>query len=68
MDKSGKIREKLYALNKDFTKLTERVPNVAELSKQIDRKGLFQVEDYRTSPEFKNLLERIRKMEVIQTN
>jgi len=61
MDKSGKIREKLYALNKDFTKLTERVPNVAELSKQIDRKGLFQVEDYRTSPEFKNLLERIRK-------
>ena len=61
MDKSGKIRAKLYELNKDFTKLTERVPNVAKLSKQIDRKGLFQVEDYRTSPEFKNLLERIRK-------
>jgi hypothetical protein len=61
MEKSGKIREKLYELNKDFTKLTERVPNVAKLSKQIDRKGLFQIEDYRTSPEFKNLLERIRK-------
>ena len=61
MDKSTKIREKLYELNKDFTKLTERVPNVAELSKKIDRKGLFQIEDYRTSPEFKNLLERIRK-------
>jgi len=61
MDKSGKIRAKLYELNKDFTKLTERVPNVAQLSKQIDRKGLFQIEDYRTSPEFKNLLERIRK-------
>ena len=61
MEKSGKIREKLYELNKDFTMLTERVPNVAELSKQIDRKGLFQIEDYRTSPEFKNLLERIRK-------
>jgi len=61
MDKSGKIRAKLYELNKDFTKLTERVPNVAKLSKQIDRKGLFQVEDYRTSPAFKNLLERVRK-------
>jgi len=61
MDKSSKIRAKLYELNKDFTKLTERVPNVAQLSKQIDRKGLFQIEDYRTSPEFKNLLERIRK-------
>jgi hypothetical protein len=61
MEKSGKIREKLYELNKDFTKLTERVPNVATLSKQIDRKGLFQIEDYRTSPEFKNLLDRIRK-------
>ena len=61
MDKSGKIREKLYELNKDFTKLTARVPKVAELSKQIDRKGLFQIDDYRTSPEFKNLLERIRK-------
>jgi hypothetical protein len=61
MEQSGKIRAKLYELNKDFTKLTERVPNVAQISKQIDRKGLFQVEDYRTSPEFKNLLERIRK-------
>ena len=61
MEQSGKIRAKLYELNKDFTKLTERVPNVAQVSKQIDRKGLFQVEDYRTSPEFKNLLERIRK-------
>jgi len=61
MDKSGKIRQKLYELNKDFTKLTERVPNVAKLSKQIDRKGLFQIEDYRTSPEFRNLLNRIRK-------
>ena len=61
MDKSGKIRAKLYELNKDFTKLTERVPNVAKLSKEIDRKGLFKIEDYRTSPEFKNLLERIRK-------
>ena len=55
MDKSGKIRAKLYELNKDFTKLTERVPNVAKLSKEIDRKGLFKIEDYRTSPEFKNL-------------
>jgi len=61
MEKSSKIREKLYELNKDFTKLTERVPNVAKLSKQIDRKGLFEIEDYRASPEFKNLLERIRK-------
>jgi hypothetical protein len=61
MEKSGKIRQKLYELNKDFTKLTERVPNVAKLSKEIDRKGLFKIEDYRTSPEFKNLLERIRK-------
>ena len=61
MDKSSKIRAKLYELNKDFTKLDQRVPNIAELSKQIDRKGLFQIEDYRTSPEFRNLLNRIRK-------
>ena len=61
VEKSSKIREKLFELNKDFTKLTERVPNVAKLSKQIDRKGLFQIEDYRTSPQFKNLLNRIRK-------
>ena len=42
MDKSGKIRQKLYELNKDFTKLTEQV--LMFVSKQIDRKGLFQIE------------------------
>jgi hypothetical protein len=61
MEKSGKIREKLYELNKDYTILEQRVPKIAELSKTVDRKGLFKMEDYRTSPQFKNLLERIRK-------
>jgi len=61
LDQSSAIRKRLYSLNKDLNNINSNIPDIEKLSRTIERKGIFKIEDYRTSPKFKALLQKIKQ-------